>query len=433
MDAIVLCGGIASRLGAMVNETPKSLLPIRGRPFIEWQLIALREKGIRRVILATGHLGDRIHARVGSGSQFALEIDYSHEEEQLGTAGALRLAAKEVHTWPVLALNGDSFCPFELELMGATHRRLRADATLWLAPTQPGGRYGAVQVDQEGRITEFAEKSPGRAAWISAGVYLLGPGALDLIEVGKVASVERDVFPVLAARGRLAAVRGPAPVIDIGTPESLANAHSLLETQFGRLEVKRSEQPHAAFISEHLSKTAALQAEVAEFCVNQIVNAAALIATSFASGGKLMLCGNGGSAADCQHMAAEFTNRLSPKVERDALPAIALTTDTSFITAFANDYDFERVFARQVEALGRPGDVLLGISTSGRSQNVLAALRAASARGMPTIFLRGTGGDHESGADCSIVIPSTDTQLIQEAMLPVEHLICELVEREFTG
>src|SRR5205807_1764234 len=121
-----------------------------------------------------------------------------------------------------------------------------------------------------------------------------------------------------------------------------------------------------------------------------ILAAADLVAGAFRGGGKLLLCGNGGSAADCQHMAAEFTSRLSADFVRPALPAIAMTTDTSFLTAYANDFDFEGVFARQVEALGKPGDVLLAISTSGNSKNVIRAVETGKAMGLRTIVLMGS-------------------------------------------
>jgi D-sedoheptulose 7-phosphate isomerase len=377
-------------------------------------------------------MGDRIEQVVGDGSRLGLQLVYSHEPSALGTGGALRLAATHVESWPVLALNGDSYCAFDAKLMSAAHDQAHADATLWLAPVQPGGRYGSVEVSPDRRIKSFTEKSPNGTPWVSAGIYLLGPTALQNVEIGKVASVERDVFPKLAG-GRLAAVKGPAPLVDIGTPDSLAEADSLLASQFRRLEMKSSDDASGELIADHMARTSALQAQIAERCGDQIVSAAKLIASAFAAGGKLLLCGNGGSAADCQHMAAEFTNRLTARVEREGLPAIALTTDTSFLTAFANDYGFEQVFARQVEALGRPGDVLLGISTSGRSRNVLAAFAAATQKGVSTICLCGSGGEMETAADCVIVIPSGDTQLIQEAMLPVEHLVCELVEQSVTA
>lgn len=158
--------------------------------------------------------------------------------------------------------------------------------------------------------------------------------------------------------------------------------------------------------------------------------AAELIAQAFRDQGKLLLCGNGGSAADCQHMAAEFVSRLTKSFERPGLPAIALTTDSSFLTAYANDCGFDGVFERQVQALGRPGDVVLGISTSGNSPNVVRAVRCARASGLRSIALTGEGGLLGSLADVAIAVPTADTQHIQEAHLAIEHLICALVERE---
>jgi D-sedoheptulose 7-phosphate isomerase len=160
-----------------------------------------------------------------------------------------------------------------------------------------------------------------------------------------------------------------------------------------------------------------------------IARAAVVITESFRGGGKLLLCGNGGSAADCQHIAAEFVNRLNKDRERRALPALALTTDTSCLTAYANDYGFEGVFARQVEAFGTAGDVLLAISTSGSSPNVLAAADAARARGIAVVALLGETGRLAAAADVAIKVPSRDTELIQQVHLAVEHLLCELVER----
>jgi D-sedoheptulose 7-phosphate isomerase len=184
-----------------------------------------------------------------------------------------------------------------------------------------------------------------------------------------------------------------------------------------------------AQVAAWMEAAADLQRRVPAACGAQIAASVEVIATSMKSGGKLLLCGNGGSAADCQHVATELVSRLSRDFERPALAAVALTTDTSFLTAFGNDYGFEGVFARQVEALGRPGDVLLGISTSGHSKNVRRAVQVARERGLTTIGLVGEGGPLSDEVDIAIVIPDRDTQHVQEAMLPVEHLICGLVER----
>jgi D-sedoheptulose 7-phosphate isomerase len=181
-------------------------------------------------------------------------------------------------------------------------------------------------------------------------------------------------------------------------------------------------------IEIHLLQSAETKRQTAEKCAESIAVAGTFLAEAFLAGGKLLLCGNGGSAADCQHMAAEFVSRLSPQFERRALPALALTTDTSFLTAFGNDCGFEGIFKRQVEALGSSGDVLLAISTSGNSANVLRAVEAARRREIRTIALTGSAGRLAELADVAIRVPSVDTQYIQETHLAVEHVLCELVE-----
>ena len=161
-----------------------------------------------------------------------------------------------------------------------------------------------------------------------------------------------------------------------------------------------------------------------------IVRAAAIIANCFQNDGKVLICGNGGSAADAQHFACEFVGRFQAPGRR-ALPAIALTADSAFLTAWSNDAGYEDVFARQVSAFGRAGDVLIGISTSGRSRNVLRAFETGRALGMDCLALTGGGGgDLRRHADVALVAPAADTQRIQEVHALLIHLICELVEEE---
>jgi len=155
--------------------------------------------------------------------------------------------------------------------------------------------------------------------------------------------------------------------------------------------------------------------------------AAQAISDSLRAGGKVLVFGNGGSAADAQHLACELVGRFVK--ERGALPALALTVDTSILTAVANDYSFKQVFARQIEGLGRPGDVALGISTSGESPNVLAALKAAKARGLKTVALTGRdGGSIGRVADIHVNVPDQNTQRVQEVHQTLIHVICEVVE-----
>jgi D-sedoheptulose 7-phosphate isomerase len=172
------------------------------------------------------------------------------------------------------------------------------------------------------------------------------------------------------------------------------------------------------------TKESVLKTEVAN-----IEKAAKAIIDSLKRGGKLLIFGNGGSASDSQHMAAELVGRF--KKERKALAAISLTTNTSNLTAIANDYGYDAVFSRQVEALGKPDDVALGISTSGNSKNVLDAVRKAKPMGLKTIGLLGCdGGKIKNECDISIVVGSKDTPRVQESHITIIHILCELIESE---
>jgi len=149
------------------------------------------------------------------------------------------------------------------------------------------------------------------------------------------------------------------------------------------------------------------------------------------SGGKIMLCGNGGSAADAQHIAAELVVRLKSSFNRPAIPALALTVDTSILTAGGNDFGFDHIFARQVEALGKSGDALIAISTSGNSANVIEAVRVAREKEILTVgFLGGNGGKLKEQVDIPIIIPTGTTARIQESHILIGHIFCEIIEQE---
>ena len=182
-------------------------------------------------------------------------------------------------------------------------------------------------------------------------------------------------------------------------------------------------------VKAYLLDAAEVYRRAAGSCPVEVAAATAAIAASIRSGGKVLICGNGGSAAQSQHMAAELVSTLNKDVRRAALPAIALTTDTSIITAIANDFGFAGIFARQVEALGRSGDVLLAISTSGGSENALRAAETARRNGMKVIALVGAGQSPlAAAADIAVHVASENTQHIQEVHQAIEHLLCALVE-----
>lgn len=166
-----------------------------------------------------------------------------------------------------------------------------------------------------------------------------------------------------------------------------------------------------------------------EDIISSIKKAVKVILEAFSNNHKLLVCGNGGSAADAQHIAAEFVGRFQR--EREGLAAVALTTDSSILTSIANDYDFKVIYQRQIEALGKKGDVLLGISTSGNSENIGLAFEFAKSKGITTIGLLGKdGGKIKNNADLYIIVPGSQTPRIQESHIMIGHIICQLVEEE---
>ncbi len=188
------------------------------------------------------------------------------------------------------------------------------------------------------------------------------------------------------------------------------------------------------FITDSLHESAATKHKIAETCRGDISKAIDLIINALNKSKKVLLCGNGGSAADAQHLATEFVIRLNPTIKRPGLPAIALTTDASNLTAGANDIGYDNVFARSVQALGNEGDVLIGISTSGNSASVNNAFAEAKKKKMVTIaFLGKDGGKSKDLVDLAIIVPSSDTQRIQEGHITIGHIIFQEVEQEMFG
>jgi D-sedoheptulose 7-phosphate isomerase len=181
-------------------------------------------------------------------------------------------------------------------------------------------------------------------------------------------------------------------------------------------------------ILEILEDSIATKRDCIETNIDTISRTVDMLAACFTAGCKILIFGNGGSAADAQHLAAEFVNRF--QIERPPLPAIALTTDTSILTSISNDYHFADVFAKQVEALGRKNDIAWGISTSGNSANVVKAVKSARKLGMATIGMTGRGGELAGCADLVFTVPSDIAARIQESHITLGHILCDLLERK---
>jgi D-inositol-3-phosphate glycosyltransferase len=223
--------------------------------------------------------------------------------------------------------------------------------------------------------------------------------------------------------------KGVRRVNDLFTWDKVAAAVAgLYEDVLSARRAGRWHLAHGRIVDEGFDAAARLLQEARRPLREPIFRAAEMLTAAFAEGNKVLVCGNGGSAADAQHLAAEFVGRFKDH-DRAGLPAIALTTDTSVLTAWSNDAGFDGVFARQVEALGRPGDVLIAISTSGRSGNVVRALERARAQGLRSVALLGQGGGEARHlADLPLIVPSHDTQRVQEVHGVLLHVLCELVE-----
>jgi NDP-sugar pyrophosphorylase family protein len=267
VQAIILLGGKGTRLSRLFPDRPKALAPVAGKPFLQWQLAWLARRGVRAIHLAAGHLADRISAwldeqataaseggrwevegadgKVGGGgdrgkggwwrvegggatldvgrSGSPLMVTLSVEPAPLGTGGGLKYVESHVCSDPFLVLNGDTLLPnLDLAALEQAHRQARPVATLAAARLRQTGRYGTIEVDKQNRIRAFLEKAERSEGLVNGGVYLAERSLLAAIEPGKTLSLETDIFPALAAQGRLQAFPVPPPLLDMGTPEGLA-------------------------------------------------------------------------------------------------------------------------------------------------------------------------------------------------------------------
>jgi mannose-1-phosphate guanylyltransferase len=230
-QAVVLVGGEGTRLRPITSRVPKPVVPLVGRPFVGYILENLARHGVERVVFSAGYLAHALEDAIGDGSRYGLDVRYVVEDRPLGTAGAIRNVQAELDDGCLLAFNGDVLTDVDLTAMSAFHRERGGLATILLTRVDDPRRYGLVEIADDGRVTEFIEKPgaehavPTRGALINAGVYLLEPEVLAMIPAGRQLSIERGVFPELAAAGRLYAFVSNAYWRDIGTPESYLQAH----------------------------------------------------------------------------------------------------------------------------------------------------------------------------------------------------------------
>jgi D-glycero-alpha-D-manno-heptose 1-phosphate guanylyltransferase len=223
ITAVILAGGLGTRLRSIVPDKPKVLAELGGRPFIEYLLDQLALEGVKSVVLCTGYLGDQVQTQLGTTHK-NMTLRYSCELQPLGTGGALRLALPIIESDTILVLNGDSYCDVRLNEFAEWHAYRDSSATILLSRTNDTRRYGRVDVDDEGHILRFSEKTESQdPGWINAGIYLLQRDVIDSIPCGLNVSIERKVFPHWVNRG-LYGFRTESRLWDIGVPDAYAEA-----------------------------------------------------------------------------------------------------------------------------------------------------------------------------------------------------------------
>ncbi|NCC49584.1 MAG: hypothetical protein EOM20_00065 [Spartobacteria bacterium] len=271
MQAIILTGGKGTRLSQLYADRPKPLVPVEGKPFLQWQVEWLAEKGIREVHLAAGHMGEKIVAWAASDPVAGVRITASVEPERLGTGGGIKFVESFIRTDPFFVLNGDSLAPNldfqslekahahfsnhwknsaksfqslekseeKFPIIGKIDKKVSNDwknaqpgfVTIAVTHIEQTGRYGTVEFTEEGRVTAFLEKTERKSGWINAGVYLIDRSLLDNVPPEENLSIETDIFPKLTTAGFLFATAAPGPLLDMGTPEGLASMETWLRSR----------------------------------------------------------------------------------------------------------------------------------------------------------------------------------------------------------
>ena len=235
VEAIILAGGKGTRLKNVLDDQPKSMAIIEGKPFIEWILLMLRRQGIQRAVICTGHLSEAVESYFGDGRRINMIITFARDPFPLGTGGAVRNALGKTNSKCLLILNGDSYFRLSLPTFLENHLKLNARASISLVQVKDSSRYGSVKINKDRKILAFLEKSPRiQSGLINAGIYLLERNVVKEIPEVKRISLEREIFPDLVGKG-LYGVRCEGPFIDIGTPESFNKAEKILKREFAYL------------------------------------------------------------------------------------------------------------------------------------------------------------------------------------------------------
>jgi dTDP-glucose pyrophosphorylase/phosphoheptose isomerase len=451
---MILAAGEGTRLRPLTEHCPKPMLPVGGRPLLEHLLKQLRRHGVTDVAINLHCQPEAVTNHFGDGSGLGMKIAYSHEKELLGTAGALRRMASFLDD-TFLVLCGDLLTNADFTSLAEFHRWRGAVATTALHRVEEPGRAGLVDAASDGRILRFEEKPPRSRRFTNlacAGIYVLEPSVLAEIPEGRPSDLGHDLFPCLIDKGLpVYGLEGVGQVLDIGSPERYALAQVMLPS----LGLNGGNgHRHAAVVPFPTRRTApsaprgsqagpgrnGTRGAIDDFLAearavlervdpSHVEAAASLLADAHRRQRAVFAVGNGGSAATASHLASDLA-RSTQQNGGPALRAFSLSDNVSQLTAWANDACYEESFAAQLRAYARPGDVLVAVSASGTSPNILAAAKEARNMGLAVVALTGFGGGRLRGlADAAVVVDSYQYGQVEGAHLVLVHLLSKMVVR----
>ena len=452
MKAMILAAGEGTRLRPLTEHCPKPMLPIGGRPLLEYLLKLLRSHGVKEVAINLHHRPETVTSHFGDGSALGMRIVYSHEEELLGTAGALRRMAPFLDD-TFLVLCGDVLTNADFTSLAEFHRWRSAVATTALHRVEDPSRAGLVDASPDGRIFRFEEKPPRSRRFTNlacAGLYVFEPSILNEIPEDRPSDLGHDLIPRLIDKGLpVYGLEGVGHVLDIGSPERYALAQLMLPslalnggnghsqgtvipfpTRRKALPAPKAPETGAGrdgakgIAGGFLAEARAILDRVDPADVEMVVS---LLVAAHRRQGTVFAVGNGGSAATASHLASDLT-RSTQHNGGPPLRALSLSDNVPQLTAWANDACYQETFAAQLRAYARPGDVLVAISASGNSPNILAAVKGARNMGLAVIALTGFGGGRLSAmADAALVIDSYEYGQVEGAHSVLAHLLSKMV------
>ena len=427
--AMILAAGEGTRMRPLTDRMPKPMVPIAGRPLLEHTIEKLADAGVREIAINLHAHAGAIADHLGDGSRFGVRIAYSFEPRLLGTAGAVKAMGDFFAGGPFFVVYGDVLARLDFAELLRYHLDRRALATIALQRPDDVRQCGIVELDDDGWITGFVEKPESvedeAKAWANGGVYVLEPAVLRHIGAGVEQDFGSDVFPALARTERaIAGFRTDGGCLDVGSTGRLRQVDLLFRSS-SLTSARRQSIGNA--VGDYLATVAGAVDSLDRGC---IVRAAELLLDARVRGNCVYIIGNGGSASTASHMAADLSRAA---LETDGLPlnCRCLSDSMAIVSAWGNDAGFDSVFERQLTQLLAPGDVLVAISASGNSPNIIAAVELARERGAYVLGFSGFGGGLLAKmADVSVVVASGEYGPVEDIHLLLNHLLAAVMRRQ---